>query len=128
MNFSDEPKPENSNTSAMNAWSDRLKQVRKEVWGDDADGEDKKNRPRVEISTDSVRLDVTCGNVYVRIVTGESKNKQKPFHFYRYVSEKHPTSPKTEFYERKKQPFTPMDASEVEIELEKEIARIRSSK
>lgn len=128
MSFSGEPKVENINKSEMDAWSDRLKQVAKEVWGDEADSQDLANKPRVEISADSARLEVTLGDVYVRIVTGESENRNKPFHFRRYVSDKYPTSPKTEFYEGNNQSFTPMDASEVEIEVEKEIDRIRSSR
>ncbi|MBI4093971.1 hypothetical protein HY417_03330 [Candidatus Kaiserbacteria bacterium] len=78
-----------------------------------------KNKVTIRPSTDGDILEVTAKNVYIRVVAGESKNRQKPFSFYRYVSTATPDKPKTVIYERQKRPVTPMDADELRIELEK---------
>lgn len=128
MNFSDEPKPANPQRAEMDAWHAKLKKLADESKGEVNADSSRKIKSQISITSDSRILEITCGNVYVRIVAGEARNRQRPFHFYRYVSVNTPESPKTDFYRRQKQPFTPMDASNIEKEIDKEVARIKAAK
>lgn len=79
----------------------------------------KLGKEKVRPSAEGDILEITDKNVLIRIALGETRNRQKPFSFYRYVSTANPDKPKTEMYERKKRPVTPMDADEIKAELAK---------
>ena len=109
--IAEEPKMENPHKATMEKWANDLQlRFKTEIAEREID---------INISGDARILGITYKNIYIRIVSGETKNKERPFSFYRYVSEITSENPKTAFFSRKKHPHTPMDAGEVESELMK---------
>ena len=72
-----------------------------------------KDRKHVTLNgADSSILEITCANVYTRIVAGPGAPALKPFAFYRYVSTENADRPKTDWHFDSR-PETYMDRSEV---------------
>jgi hypothetical protein len=66
----------------------------------------------VVLSTDGTILEMTQGNVYIRILVGESRSSEKPFSFSKYVSAGNERLPKTEFFIT---PYNPKYLSKAQV-------------
>ena len=61
--------------------------------------EDWKSRKHAVINgADQSILEITFANMYIRVVADRAAPSEKPFAFYRYISNKNPNRPKTEFH------------------------------